>query len=111
MPGPSHLPPPGPGVGQAGFVFTALGTGPVTAEQPTPLTVTWVNLDNQRRATQNLTNQARINPGGPATLSTIADTGSGRVVAVISGSIRTQPASGAPRDCNFLPTVGMFTVA
>lgn len=111
VPGPAQLPPPGPKDGQAGFVFTALGTKAVAAEQPTPMTVTWINLDNQRRSTQNLTNEAKINPDGPATLSAIADTGPGRVVAVLSGGLTTQAEGAAPITCTFLPTVGMFHVA
>ncbi|AOW91954.1 hypothetical protein BFN03_02555 [Rhodococcus sp. WMMA185] len=111
VPGPAELPPPGPGPGQAGFVFTALGTAPVAAEQVEPLTVSWVNVDNQRRETQTLTDEARINPDGPATLSVIADTGPGRVLAVISGGLTTQPEDAAPISCTFLPTVGMFQVA
>lgn len=111
VPGPGKLPPPGPAAGQAGFVFTALGTKPATAEQTNPITVTWLNLDNRRSATQALTDAAKINPDGPATLSAIADTGPGRVVAVISGSLTTAAPDAAPRTCNFLPTVGMFSVA
>lgn len=111
VPGPAHLPPPGPAAGQAGFVFTALGTAPVTDDQPAPMTVTWVNIDNQRSATQNLTNEARINPDGPATLSAIADTGPGRVLAVVSGSLTTQPKNADRITCSFLPTVGMVHVA
>lgn len=109
VPGPAHLPPPGPGAGQAGFVFTALGTA--TAAPNQGMTVSWINVDNGRRETQNLTTEARINPDGPATLSAIADTGPGRVLAVISGSLTTLPADAAPLTCSFLPTVGMFTVA
>ncbi len=30
------------------------------------MTVTWVNIDNQRSATQNLTNAARNQPGRPS---------------------------------------------
>ncbi|KAA0022618.1 Rv1157c family protein [Antrihabitans cavernicola] len=111
VPGPGKLPPPGPGAGQAGFVFTALGTKPATPDQANPMTVTWLNLDNRRSATQNLTDAAKINPDGPATLSAIADTGPGRVVAVVSGSLTTAAADAAPRTCTFLPTVGMFAVA
>ena len=110
VPGPAQLPPPGPGVGQAGFVFTALGTARPAPQQAEPMTVTWLNLDNRRTATQPLTDAAKINPDGPSTLSAIADTGSGRVVAVISGSLTTAAQDG-PRTCSFLPTVGMFTVA
>ncbi|MEV0945661.1 hypothetical protein [Rhodococcus sp. NPDC049939] len=111
VPGPAELPPPGPGVGQAGFVFTALGTAPPAPEQAEPLTVSWINIDNGRRDTQVLTDEARINPEGPATLSVIADTGPGRVLAVIEGGLTTQPEDAAPISCTFLPTVGMFQVA
>jgi hypothetical protein len=112
VPGPAQLPPPGPKQGQVGFVFTALGTDLPAAQQDKPLTVTWLNLDTRKTATQNLTDKAQINhPDGPATLSTIADTGPGRVVAVLSGSLTTQAEGKAPITCSFLPTVGMFTVA
>lgn len=109
VPGPAHLPPPGPAAGQAGFVFTALGTAKAAPNQG--MTVSWINVDNGRRETQNLTTEAHINPDGPATLSAIADTGPGRVLAVISGSLTTEPEGSAPITCNFLPTVGTFTVA
>ncbi|BCN77864.1 hypothetical protein RE0346_15240 [Prescottella equi] len=109
VPGPAHLPPPGPGAGQAGFVFTALGTAKAAPNQG--MTVSWINVDNGRRETQPLTTEARINPDGPATLSAIANTGPGRVLAVISGDLTTEPDGSAPITCNFLPTVGMFAVA
>lgn len=109
VPGPAHLPPPGPAAGQAGFVFTALGTAKAAPTQG--MTVSWINVDNGRRETQNLTTEARINPDGPATLSAIANTGPGRVLAVISGRLTTEPSGAAPITCDFLPTVGMFTVA
>jgi hypothetical protein len=112
VPGPAKLPPPGPGAHQTGFVFTALGTEVAAATQVRPLTVTWLNVDTRKTATQTLTDDAKINhPDGPATLSAIADTGPGRVLAVISGSLTTQAEGEAPLTCSFLPTVGMFTVA
>jgi hypothetical protein len=113
VPGPATLPPPGPPAGQAGFVFTALGTAPAAAAQEAPLTATWLNLDNRRTGSVDLTNASNINPDGPATLSAIADTGPGRVLAVVSGSITTQskedPAAPA-RTCGFLPTIGTVFV-
>lgn len=108
--GPAKLPPPGPQAGQAGIVFTALGTKALAANQAQPLTVSWLNIDNRRTGTQTLNNDAKINPDGPATLSVIADTGPGRVLAVVSGGITTQAPDADPRSCTFLPTVGMFTV-
>jgi hypothetical protein len=114
VPGPATLPPPGPAAGQAGFVFTALGTAPIAEKQESPLTATWLNLDNRRSGTVDLTGASRINPDGPATISAIADTGPGRVLSVISGSITTQSKedpSAAPRTCSFLPTIGTFFVA
>lgn len=113
VPGPAPLPPPGPPAGQAGFVFTALGTAPVADVQEAPLTVTYINLDNRRTGSVDLTGASNINPDGPATVSAIADTGPGRVLAVISGSITTQskedPAAPA-RTCSFLPTIGTVFV-
>lgn len=111
VPGPAKLPPPGPAAGQAGFVFTALGTAPAADAQPIPLTVTWLNIDNGRTGTQNLTNAGKINPDGPATLSAIADTGPGRIAAVLGGSLTSQPKDAPPRTCAFTPTVGLFSVA
>ncbi|MFF0491596.1 hypothetical protein ACFYTQ_21435 [Nocardia sp. NPDC004068] len=111
VPGPAELPPPGPAAGQAGFVFTALGTKGLVPQQNPPLVVQWYNLDSGRGGTLPLTDAAHINPDGPATLSAIADTGAGRVVAVVSGSLTTQPAADqAPITCSFLPTLGFFTV-
>lgn len=108
--GPAQLPPPGPAAGQAGFVFTALGTEPAAAEQERPLTLSWVNVSNGRTGTQELRNEANINPDGPTTLSAIADTGSGHVVAVVSGGITTQAEGEDARSCTFLPTVGLVAV-
>lgn len=104
--GPAPLPPPGPGVGQVGFVFTALGTGALAPQQAAPLTVNWVNLDTLRTGSAVLDGSAGINPQGPATLTTIADTGRGRVLAALGGSVST--AAGLP--CNFLPTVVALSV-
>ncbi|NLG54290.1 MAG: hypothetical protein GX542_01345 [Rhodococcus sp.] len=111
VPGPAHLPPPGPAVGQAGFVLTALGTAPAADNPAEPLVASWINIDNGQRGEVVLTNKSRINPDGPATLSAIADTGSGRVIAVIAGGISTQPEGAAAVHCTILPTVGMFHVA
>ncbi len=110
VPGPAQLPPPGPVAGQTGFVFTALGTKSPTAVQNPPMTVQWLNLDTRRSGVVPLTDEAKINPDGPATLSAIVDTGAGRVVAVVGGSLTTQAPESAPRTCSFLPTLGFFTV-
>ncbi|ATL70384.1 Rv1157c family protein [Nocardia terpenica] len=112
VPGPAELPPPGPHGGQAGFVFTALGTKGVTPQQNPPMTVQWLNLDTHQGGVLPLTDEAHINPDGPATLTAIADTGPGRVAAVVAGSLTTQPAPDqAPITCSFLPTMGFFNVA
>lgn len=108
--GPAQLPPPGPAAGEVGFVFTALGTAPAAVEQERPLTLTWLNVTNGRTGTVELTNEANINPDGPTTLSAIAETGSGQVVAVISGGITTRSDDAEARSCTFLPTVGLVAV-
>lgn len=111
VPGPADIPSPGPQAGQTAFVLTALGTGQAMPQENSPMTVQWLNLDTQRGGVQPLTDEAHLNPLGPATLSAIADTGRGRVVAVISGSLTTHAAAGqAPITCSFLPTMGFFTV-
>lgn len=110
VPGPAHLPPPGPKAGEAGFVFTALGTSKATDEQPTPMVVDWVNIDHPKTGRATLTTASRINPDGPATLSAIAQTGPGRVLAVISGGLTTEVEGAAPATCTFLPTVGTVYV-
>lgn len=110
VPEPALLPPPGVGPHQAGFVFTALGTGPATGQQN--MTVEWLNIDTMSRGSVPLTAAANINPGGPTTLSGIGNTGSGHIIAMLSGGITNTPKEGAPAvSCTFLPTVGMFAVA
>ncbi|MFI5719920.1 hypothetical protein [Nocardia sp. NPDC051750] len=110
VPGPAQLPPPGPAAGQTGFVFTALGTERPTPEQPQAMTVQWRNIDTGAAGTEVLTDEAKINPDGPATLSAIANTGTGRIVAVIGGGLTTQATETEARTCSFAPTLGFFTV-
>ncbi len=111
VPGPATLPPPGPKAGQTGFVFTALGTKALTPQQNSPIAVQWVNLDTGKSGSTPLTDEAKINTGGPVTLSAIADTGSGRIAAVLSGSLTGTADVADPTTCSFLPTLGFFTVA
>lgn len=110
--GPTDAPAPGAGPGQAGYVFTALGTSPAQPNPAEQLMVSWINLDNGAQGTQALTNEAGMNAeDGPATLSTIADTGRGRIVSTIYGSVVSQGADGAaPITCTILPTVGLGVV-
>ncbi len=101
--GPTETPAPGAGPGEATFVFTALGTPAAAADQGL-MNVYWVNLDTGRSGITPLANH-QINPQGPATLSTTADTGSGRVIAVVDGSVRT-----TENTCKFAPTAASFSV-
>lgn len=111
VPGPAKLPLPGPKKGQTAFVFTALGTPIATGHQPKPMTVSWVNIDSGKQGQTTLHDGAKINhPGGPATLSAIANTGSGRVLAVISGSLTTAAPGQKANSCTFLPTIGTVNV-
>ena len=89
--------------GQAAFVFTALGTPPAATDQGL-LYAYWINLDTLRTGVTPLVNNG-INPLGPATLSGTADTGSGRVLAVVGGSVRT-----STNVCAFAPTAASFHV-
>lgn len=101
--GPANTPAPAPTSGQVTFVFTALGT-PAAAPRQGNLHMYWVNLDNARHGVTQLGNHG-INPTGPATLSGVADTGSGPVLAVLAGAVHTTSAT-----CGFAPTALHVTV-
>lgn len=102
VPGPTSIPAPGAGARQSAFVFTALGTAPATDTHT--MTVHWFNLSTLRGGATSLGNNG-INPDGPATISGVADTGPGRVIAVAAGTVGT--GDGA---CTFLPTTMFFEV-
>lgn len=103
VPGPAASPSPGAGAGQTTFVFTALGT-PAAAKEQGQMKVYWINTTNFRTGVTPLGNNG-INPTGPATLSATADTGSGRVLAVVDGSVRT-----VDNVCPFAPTAASIDV-
>ena len=103
VPGPAASPAPGAGPGQTTFVFTALGT-PAAAPEQGQMQVYWVNLTSLRTGVTPLGNYG-INPAGPATLSATADTGSGQVLAVAHGSVRT-----VDNVCPFAPTAASIDV-
>lgn len=109
VPGPAPIPLPGVGAGQTAFVFTALGTGPASAAQGTAMRVHWLNVASGRMGQTPLA-PGGLNTGGPGTVNGLADTGSGPVVAVLSGGITTDEESG-PANCEFAPTVGLTQVA
>lgn len=102
VPGPARIPVPAPKAGQATFVFTALGTGPA-AKQQGGMNVYWINLANFRTGVTPLDNHG-INPTGPATVSGVASTGRGPVLAAVSGAVKT-----GGKTCGFAPTA--LTVA
>ncbi len=110
--GPAEAPAPGPQAGQAGYVFTALGTTPAQPNPAEQLMVSWINLDNGAQGTQALTNEAGINSAeGPTTLSAITNPGAGRIVSTMYGSIVSQGTDGGPPvSCTILPTVGLGVV-
>lgn len=103
VPGPAASPAPGAGPGQTTFVFTALGT-PAAAQEQGQMLMYWVNLTSLRTGVTPLGNYG-INPAGPATLSATADTGSGQVLAVAHGSVRT-----VDNVCPFAPTAASIDV-
>lgn len=103
VPGPAEIPAPGAPAGHAAFVFTALGTPPAAAEQ-NGMNVYWVNVSTGRTGVTPLGNNG-INPAGPATLSGIADTGPGHVLAAVAGAVRT-----TSNTCLFAPTAASFIV-
>ena len=110
--GPADAPAPGPKPGEAGYVFTALGTTPAQPNPAEQLMVSWINLDNGAQGTQAMTDEAGINKAeGPTTLTAITNSGSGRIVSTMYGSIVSQGTDGgAPISCTILPTVGVGVV-
>lgn len=108
VPGPAGLPLPGVEAGQSAFVFTALGTGPLAEQQNTGMQVQWANLSNFTHGTTVLGNTG-INPDGPSTISGVANTGRGLIVAVLSGGLTTSTDNGSA-NCTFAPTAVVFDV-
>lgn len=102
VPGPAEIPAPGAAKGDVAFLFTALGTSAAAGNQV--MAVSWFNLNNFRWGRTPLQDHG-INPEGPATVSGTAHTGTGTVVAVVSGAVGTKDAS-----CNFFPTAAIIEV-
>lgn len=108
IPGPASLPLPGTQTGQTSFVFTALGT--TAAAEQHGMNVSWLNLSTGTFGRTPLV-AGGINPQGPATLSGIADTGQGKVVAWLDGGVTLADDHGAPTNtCIFAPTATTFVV-
>ena len=109
VPGPSPLPLPGVKQGEVSYIFTALGTGTAAQHQNTQMNVQWVNINNGRMGTTPL-KFTGINPEGPATVNGVANTGSGTVLAVVTGGVTTNNEGGQPSNCEFLPTAAIIPV-
>src|SRR5699024_7997556 len=103
VPGPTKTPAPGARSGQTAFVCTALGTSPAAKKQG-GMNVRWANLNTMKTGVTPLRNSG-INPEGPATISGTASTGIGTIVAMVSGTSKTQA-----QPCNFASTVATFEV-
>ncbi|MBO0866755.1 MAG: hypothetical protein J2P16_16975, partial [Mycobacterium sp.] len=103
--GPAKIPTPGPKAGQTAYVFTAVGTPGPADVQKLPLNVTWVNLTTGKSGSATLKPQPDINADGPATLTAIADTGSGSILSTIFGQVTTKD-----KQCQFMPTIGSTVV-
>lgn len=102
VPGPAKSPKPAPKAGQSTFVFTALGTKAAEMQQG-QMNVYWLNVGTLRSGVTPLGNNG-INPTGPATLSGVASTGPGPVLAVVDGAVKT-----GGKSCRFAPVA--LTVA
>ncbi len=104
--GPQEAPAPGPKRGQAGFVYTSLGTGPAVKNTARSLWVSWINLENGRSGKTRLLPNPKINADkGPGTFTGIANTGKGRIVATIDGNVTTV-TKGKRVTCTIAPTIG-----
>ncbi|MBZ8177000.1 hypothetical protein GSS88_04200 [Corynebacterium sp. 3HC-13] len=100
--GPSDIPAPGAGPHDTAFLFTALGTSAALANQADSMKVHWINLNTLHYDTTPLANHG-INPNGPATVSGVAPTGRGYLLAVLDGSVLTQDA-----ECHYSPTAAII---
>ncbi|MFW0786646.1 hypothetical protein AAFP35_19295 [Gordonia sp. CPCC 206044] len=108
--GPQQAPAPGPKRGQAGYVYTSLGTGPAIDNPHQKLLVTWLNIDNGRTGQLTLKRNPKINvKEGPGTFTGIANTGKGRVVSTIYGNVTTK-SKGRVVSCGIIPTIGLATI-
>ncbi|WP_419219263.1 hypothetical protein [Gordonia sp. CPCC 205333] len=111
--GPQKAPAPGPKRGQAGYVYTSLGTGPALNNTGRPLQVSWINIDNGRTGQFSLKRNAKINAtDGPGTFTGIATTGRGRVLSTIYGDVTTRSTTNKKKvyTCTIIPTVGLAVI-
>ncbi|MGL6234974.1 MAG: Rv1157c family protein [Segniliparus sp.] len=109
--GPQEAPAPGPKEGEAGYVFTALGTGPAVTDETHPLSVNWFNLDTGAKGQATLLPNPAINATtGPATFTAIIPTGKGRVLSTVFGTVTAKNTEGEEHACTITPTVGMSRI-
>lgn len=109
--GPQEAPAPGPKEGEAGYVFTALGTGPALTDEAHPLSVNWFNLDTGAKGQAILLPNPAINATtGPATFTAIIPTGKGRVLSTVFGTVTAKNTEGEEHACTITPTVGMSRI-
>ena len=109
--GPQKAPAPGPRRGEAGYVYTSLGTGPAI-NNPTSrkLWVTWLNIDTGRTGQTQLKRNPKINvKEGPGTFTAIARTGKGRIISTIYGDVTTK-TKGRIYTCGIVPTIGLAII-
>ncbi|WLP90014.1 hypothetical protein [Gordonia sp. NB41Y] len=108
--GPQQAPAPGPKRGQAGYVYTSLGTGPAVNNSARALWVSWLNIDNGRTGQLQLKRNAKVNAtSGPGTFTGIATTGKGRVISTIYGDVTTKN-KGKVTSCPIAPTIGIAII-
>lgn len=108
--GPQAAPAPGPKRGQAGYVYTSLGTGPAINNPSRKLWVNWLNIDTGRTGQTQLKRNEKINvKEGPGTFTAIAKTGKGRVISAIYGDVTTK-TNKKVRSCTIAPTIGLAII-
>ncbi|GAC66450.1 hypothetical protein GS4_02_01610 [Gordonia soli NBRC 108243] len=108
--GPQDAPAPGPKRGEAGYVYTSLGTGPALDNPARKLWVSWLNIDTGRTGQQQLKRNPKINvKDGPGTFTGIARTGKGRIISTIYGDLTTKTDKRAI-TCTIAPTIGVAIV-
>ena len=108
--GPQQAPAPGPKRGEAGYVYTSLGTGPAITNNARQLSASWLNIDTGRTGQLQLKRNDKINiKEGPGTFTGIARTGKGRVISTIYGDVTTK-TKGKIMSCTIAPTIGLAII-
>ena len=107
--GPQEAPAPGPKVGEAGYVYTALGTGPALNNPTQKLWVSWLNIDTGRNGRTELRRNEKINVAdGPA--PSPVSPAPARAASSPRSTAPSPPRARARATCGIAPTIGLALI-